>query len=69
MNKVHQLIAETGKSRSNYISIIKHLSQENASFKKAEDVWSIVDITEHLFWAEQGGYFRNVENPSCNQRR
>lgn len=55
MNKVHQLIAETGKSRTNYISIIKHLSQEKASFKKAEDEWSIVDITEHLFWAEHGG--------------
>ena len=57
MNKVHQLIAEVGKSRNNYFSIIKNLTQEKAAFKDSEDVWSIVDITEHLFWAEQGGIF------------
>jgi hypothetical protein len=57
MNKVHQLIAEVGNSRNNYFSIINNLTQEKAAFKNSEDVWSIVDITEHLFWAEQGGIF------------
>jgi len=57
MNKVHQLIAEVGHSRNHYISIINNLTQETAVFKKTEDVWNIVDITEHLFWAEQGGIY------------
>jgi len=57
MNKVHQLISEVDHSRNHYISIINNLTQEKAVFKKTEDVWNIVDITEHLFWAEQGGIY------------
>jgi hypothetical protein len=57
MNKVHHLIAEVGLARKNYISIIQNLTQEKAIYKKADNVWNIVEITEHLFWAEQGGIF------------
>ncbi|MEI6264346.1 MAG: DinB family protein [Sphingobacteriia bacterium] len=57
MNKVHHLIAEVGIARNNYISIIQNLTQEKAMYKQADNVWNIVEITEHLFWAEQGGIF------------
>lgn len=57
MNKIHHLIAEVGIARNNYCSIIEHLTQEKATYKIADNAWNIVDITEHLFWAEQGGIF------------
>ncbi len=31
------------------------MTDEQANWKPADDVWNAVDITEHLFWAEQGG--------------
>ena len=57
MNKVQHLIAEVGIARNKYISIIQNLTQEKAMYKEVESVWNIVEITEHLFWAEQGGIF------------
>ena len=57
MNKVNVLIAEVAISRNNYLSIIDKLTQSQASYKVSENEWSIIEITEHLFWAEQGGIF------------
>jgi hypothetical protein len=55
MNTVNVLIDEVGISRYKYLSIIDKLSQSQASYKVSENEWSIIEITEHLFWAEQGG--------------
>ncbi|MFN7686850.1 MAG: DinB family protein [Sphingobacteriales bacterium] len=57
MNKVHHLIVEVGIARNKYISIIQNLTQEKAMYKEVQNVWNVVEITEHLFWAEQGGIF------------
>ncbi len=57
MNKVHQLISEVGRPRDHYLSLIKSMSQAQASFKATEDVWNVIENTEHLFWAEQGGIY------------
>ena len=46
-----------GIASEKYILNIKHLTQEKATHKIAEDVWNVVEITEYLFWAEQGGIF------------
>ena len=57
MNKVNVLIAEVGIARDNYLSMIDKLSQSQASYQVSENEWSAIHITEHLFWAEQGGIF------------
>lgn len=57
MNKVNVLIAEVAIARDNYLSIIDKLTQSQASYQVSENEWSIINITEHLFWAEQGGIF------------
>ena len=51
MNKVLVLVNEVGIVSEKYILNIKHLTQEKATYKIAEDVWNVVEITEHLFWA------------------
>ena len=58
MNTVQVLENEVGIAGEHYILNIDHLTQEKAIYKIAEDVWSIVEITEQPFWAEQGGIFR-----------
>lgn len=57
MNKVHQLIVKVGEARDHYLSQIKPLSQAQASFKASAEVWNVIENTEHLFWAEQGGIY------------
>jgi len=57
MNKVNVLIAEVAIARDNYLSIIDKLTQSQASYQVSENEWNIINITEHLFWAEQGGIF------------
>ena len=57
MNKVHQLISEVSRARDQYLSLIKSISQAQASFKASEEVWNVIENTEHLFWAEQGGIY------------
>ena len=57
MNKVTRLIAEVDMARDNYLSIIDKIPQSQASYQVSENEWSIINITEHLFWAEQGGIF------------
>src|ERR1700733_598851 len=55
--RVLQLIAEVGSARSGYISLIGNISEPKAAIRPAENEWSIIDNTEHLFWAEQGGIY------------
>ncbi len=55
--KVLQLIAEVGAARNEFLLLIKGVSEEQAAFRPAENVWSIIDNTEHLFWAEQGSIY------------
>ncbi len=57
MSKLHQLIADVDIVRNNYCSIIRDLTQEKVVYIQIDNVWNILDITEHLFWAEQGGVF------------
>ena len=57
MNKVTQLISNVAAARNEFIKLIKNISESQAGFKPAEGEWSIIDNTEHLFWAEQGGIY------------
>ena len=57
MNKVQQLINDVGIARKNFIDLIEDVDQIKAVFKPSEDIWNLIDNTEHLFWAEQGGIY------------
>ena len=57
MNKITQLIQGVAMARNEFIACIENITEQQAAFKASEAEWNIVDITEHLFWAEQGGIY------------
>jgi hypothetical protein len=54
---LNQLIAEVATARNRYLEEVNKLTQQQAELKPSPEVWNVVEITEHLFWAEQGGLF------------
>ena len=52
MSQVKVLINSVEKSRASYLNTVQILSKENIEFKKDEYSWNIIEITEHLYWAE-----------------
>lgn len=52
---LYPLLNDVADARSRYVEVARRLTDQQAKYKPAPDVWSAVDITEHLFWAEQGG--------------
>ena len=54
MNPIEKLINDLAIARNNYLASIKTLTEEQTIWKPTPDVWNVVDITEHLFWAEHG---------------
>ena len=57
MNHVQELVEEVSIARKRYLEQIDKVSDFQAQWKQDEAGWNIVEITEHLFWAEQGGVF------------
>lgn len=57
MNKVEQLIDEVAVARNEFIALIENINEQQGTFKPSAVGWNITDITEHLFWAEQGAIF------------
>jgi DinB superfamily len=57
MNPIEKRINDVATARKNYLNLIRPLTDQQAQWKPAADVWNIVEITEHLFWAEHGGIF------------
>jgi len=55
MNKTHQLISAIKVARQSYLDTIQSATEMQALWKPSADVWNIVDVTEHLYWAEHGG--------------
>ena len=55
MNKVHELVDLVKKARLSYLNQTIHIGEELAQLKTSPEVWSAVEITEHLYWAEHGG--------------
>lgn len=55
--KVSSLVADVAASRAEFVGLLETISETDAAFVPAENKWSITDITEHLFWAEQGGLY------------
>ena len=52
MSQVKALINSVEKSRASYLNTVQILSKDKIEFKKNENSWNIIEITEHLYWAE-----------------
>jgi hypothetical protein len=57
MNTVQKLIQEASIARESYLQNLANVTEVQARWKPDSEVWSIIENTEHLFWAEQGGIF------------
>ena len=55
MSELHQLIQDVDKARTRYVSCVYGLAFELSVFKPDTNAWSILDITEHLVYAEDVG--------------
>lgn len=55
MNQVQKLVKDVSIARSRYLDQIADLSEFQARWKPNSEVWNIIENTEHLYWAEQGG--------------
>ncbi len=55
MNEVKELIKEIAEARQAYLMQIAQVSEKQALWKPSSEVWNVIEITEHLYWAEQGG--------------
>lgn len=54
MSKLAPLIASVAVARQEFIVAVSGLSHEQAQFRPSATEWSVIDITEHMFWAEFG---------------
>ena len=54
MKTVQKLIQDVSIARTFFLDNITNVSEVMARFKPDPEVWNIIEITEHLFWAEQG---------------
>lgn len=55
MTQVQLLIDSICESRAQYLSEVNSLTSYQISYKASTDVWNAIEITEHLYWAEQNG--------------
>jgi len=55
MDTIQKLILDISVARRNYLDQVVQYNQDQAQWKPGSEVWNMVEITEHLFWAEQGG--------------
>ena len=51
------LIQAVAKDRAAYLKQISQLTDAQAQWKPIPDAWNMVEITEHLYWAEHGAIF------------
>ena len=54
MNTVRKLILEIADARKAFLDQLNGISEIESHYKPQPDVWTVVENTEHLFWAEQG---------------
>ena len=55
MDIIQNLIRDVSTARTLYLNTINNITDVQACWKPAPEVWNVIEITEHLFWAEQGG--------------
>ncbi len=55
MITAQQFLKEVADARRRYLAAVADFDESQAQWKPSPNGWNAVDITEHLFWAEQGG--------------
>lgn len=55
MNNADELIKQIERSRKSYLELVGRYTEQEARWKPDADIWNMVEITEHLYWAEHGG--------------
>lgn len=55
MNQVKKLITEVAAARQAYLMQAARVNEKQALWKPSSEVWNMIEITEHLYWAEHGG--------------
>ena len=55
MPSTKKLLDEVAAARRQYITTLSVFDDIQAQWKPSPESWNAVEITEHLFWAEQGG--------------
>jgi len=54
MATIERLVQQVGSARKYYVHKIVGLTETEGRWKPDSSSWNAVEITEHLFWAEQG---------------
>ncbi len=57
MDKIENLINDVFLERKLFVEQLRDISEAQAQLKSKPEDWNLIEITEHLFWAEQGGIF------------
>lgn len=57
MNAVTDLIGEVKLARIQYLQVVSTCPEGKVNWRCAPESWNLIDITEHLYWAEHGGIF------------
>lgn len=55
MATTEQLIEQIAEARKKFIDEVNVFSESLSKWKSSPESWCVTEITEHLFWAEQGG--------------
>jgi hypothetical protein len=53
--QLDELIGEVHRARLSYIDVCSGLTPDQYNYKPDPQSWSILEVTEHLVWAEMGG--------------
>ena len=52
---MESLLQSVDLARHDFIAAVSGLTKEQAAFQPSPESWSVINITEHMFWAEFGG--------------
>jgi len=55
MNQVKKLIEDVAEARLAYLKQTEQFTEQNALWKPSAEAWNVIEVTEHLYWAEHGG--------------
>lgn len=55
MTTVEMLIHQVREGRNLYCNRISLVTESQAQWRPSPEEWNVMEITEHLYWAEQGG--------------
>lgn len=57
MQTIAGLVEQVAIERKMYIDQLANISESQAQWKPNPEDWNMIEITEHLFWAEQGAIY------------